>query len=281
MGFCAWDNATGRIRLVPRREPGHGTRGPDLCRTAGCGRVRRSLKATSVRGLSRGGAVRSQRAFTLLEMLMVVAIIGVLAAMLWPDFLRFSQSRQLDESADRLRTLIGLVRAHAMNEARSYRLLIRQDGTLRLERQLDAVLAPETFVRVRSPWARIGVLQPDVWIESVTPLPEGPAPIEIVDDQIEFPELDEEVIAVEELDEPQVIEFRPDGTSDSLRWTLRAADGRGVVMTLDGRLGRVTIEPAERVDPQELRRPEPIEEEPSELDQMSEQELLDELRSGP
>lgn len=212
---------------------------------------------------------------------MVVAIIGVLAALLWPDFARFRESRQLGESADRLRNLIGLVRAHAMNEARSYRLLIRADGTLRLERQLDPVLAPETFVRVRSPWARIAVLQPDVWVESLTPLPEGPAPIDIVDDQIEFPELDGEIIPVEELEAPHVIEFRPDGTSDSLRWTLRAADGRGLVMTLDGRLGRVRVEPAERVDPQELHRPERIEEEPSELDQMSEQELLDELRSGP
>ncbi len=212
---------------------------------------------------------------------MVLAIIGILAALLWPDFARFGESRRLGESADRLRNLIGLVRAHAMSEARAYRLRIRADGTLRLERQLDPVLAPETFVRVRSPWARVVVLQPDVWVESVTPLPEGPAPIDIVDDRIEFPELDEEIIPVEELEEPTEILFRPDGTSDSLRWTLRAADGRGLRMTLDGRLGRVTVEPVERLDPDELRRPEPIEEETSELDQLSEQELLEELRSGP
>ncbi len=212
---------------------------------------------------------------------MVVAILGLLAALLWPDFWQFQRSGQLDESVRRMRSLVGLTRAHAMSETRTYRLLIRRDGSLRLERQLDPVLAPETFVRVRSTWARVAVLQPEVWIESVTPLPEGPAPIDIVDDQIEFPELDEQVIAVEELDKPEVIEFRPDGTSDSLRWTLRAADGRGVRLTLDGRLGRVSVEPVERLDPDELRRPEPLEEEPNALDQVSERELLEELGARP
>ena len=85
------------------------------------------------------------------------------------------------------------------------------------------------------------------------------------DEFVEFDEFyDEEPIPVAELEDELELDFEPDGTSSSARWVLRSEDGRGVEMTLDGRLGRVQIEPVERLDPDSLERPEPLEEEEEE-----------------
>lgn len=225
---------------------------------------------------------RVQPAMTLMELLLTISLISLLAFFLWPDFSGTQRSAQLEESARRMKALVAMCRAEAMNNACTYRVIIRQDGTLRVRRQADPIRAPEEFRPVRSDWGQRAFLLDDVWVESVVPLPEGPPPIILEDDELtayedrgyDFdPEL--EPIAVGELELPLVIEFRPDGTSDSLRWILRDALGRGVQLTLDGRLGRVATELVDALDPEYVERPDPVEED--ELDVLEEERLAEDL----
>lgn len=206
-----------------------------------------------------------RRAFTLLELVIVILLIGVLAAFAWPDFQSSSKAKNLEESAGRMRALLTMCRAEAMNDACRYRIEIRPDGSLRVKRQVDPIVAPHVYNPVRADWAHTDVLLPDVWIAAIQLLPEGPPPIMIVDDELTLPEMEVEPVAIEEFEAPLHIDFEPDGACPSFRWVLREAGGRALLLTLDGRLGRVAIEEWEALSPDDVIRPEPWEQEEEEF----------------
>lgn len=189
--------------------------------------------------------------------MLIIAMLAVVAAFAWPDFGQARRSEELDESTRRIRTAVQMCRARAMNECRRYRLAFREDGTLRLTRQRDPILAPHEYFRFRDPWANVPLLLEHVWVESLLPLPEGPPPMELEDELIEFDQFEDEPIPITEFEREYQLNFEPDGVSNSLRWTLRDQDGRGVEMTLDGRLGRVRVELVERLA-DEPERPDPL-----------------------
>lgn len=195
-------------------------------------------------------------AFTLFEVLLVIAILGLVVAMVWPDFRGVMRGARLEESAARMRSMISMARAESMNEARRYRLTFFQDGTIRLDRQRDALLAPHEYLHVKEAWMAQEILLEGVWIAALQPLPEGPAPILVEDDDIEFTEIEDDPPSIAELEVPAEINFDPAGVSDSARWDLRDAEGRGIRLTLDGRLGRVTMEALAVIPPADLPRPE-------------------------
>jgi hypothetical protein len=199
--------------------------------------------------------------FTLLELLLVITLLGALFAIVWPDFESASRSRHLEESAERMRTLVAMCRADAMNETVRYRIKIRLDGGVRVLRQADPLKAPHLYIRPRVGWAQTAFLLDDVWVEALQVLPDGPPPIRIVNERLEFPEMEIEPVAIEEVGVPVEIDFEPDGTCKSLRWVLRDTHGFGLLLTLDGRLGGVTIEDWPFVPPEQLRRPDPQPEE--------------------
>jgi hypothetical protein len=208
----------------------------------------------------------SRSAFTLLEVLMIVALLALVAAITWPDFGQARRSEELDESARRMKTLVQMCRAQAMNEARRYRLTFREDGTIKVTRQRDPILAPHEYFRFRDPWAKVAFLLEHVWVEALLPLPEGPPPMELKDELLEFDEFEGEPIPVSELEHACELNFEPDGISNSLRWILRDSDGRGLEMTLDGRLGRVRVERVEKLGDQP-EQPEPLDDENKEFEE--------------
>ena len=57
-----------------------------------------------------------------------------------------------------------------------------------------------------------------------------------------------------------------------MRWVLRHEQGYGVQVTLDGRLGRMDFEPAERILEEEVERPPALPEEELEEEAMLEDE---------
>jgi prepilin-type N-terminal cleavage/methylation domain-containing protein len=195
-------------------------------------------------------------AFTLLEVLIVIALIGLLVALTLPNFYRSMETEQLSESAARFKALIAMCRAEAMNEAREYRITTRADGTLKIERQLDGVYAPNVFVPIKEHWASAPVLLERVWVEAIVDLPEGPPPFDVEDELVEFDDMVVEPVRVGQMDKPLRIRFAPDGLSDSAEWILRDADGRGLKITLDGRLGRVATVDQALVPAEQVERPE-------------------------
>jgi len=205
------------------------------------------------------------KGFTLLELLMVVTLLGILFAFAWPDFDTAAQAKHLRESAQRVHSLIAMCRAEAMNQTTRYRIRVRPDGSLRVLRQAHPLKAPHIYIRPRVSWAQTAFLVDDVWIEALQLLPEGTPPIRIVNEKLEFPKMEIDPVPLEEIGAPVDIDFEPDGTTNnSLRCVLRDTRGLGLLLTLDGRLGKVTIEAWKSVPPEQLRRPErlPEEEEP-------------------
>jgi hypothetical protein len=215
-----------------------------------------------------------------LELLLVIVLLATLAAFAWPQFGQARTSEELGESARRMKTLVSMCRARAMSESRRYRVTFRLDGSVKVTRQRDPLLAPHQYFKFREPWASLPFLLEHVWVEAIEPLPEGPPPLLVEDDFIGFDEYNEYYeegpIPVAELEREIELDFEPDGTSNSARWVLRTEDGRGLEMTLDGRLGRVEIKSVERLDPDMVERPEPIEEDEEEDEYEEDQEPLEE-----
>ncbi len=198
------------------------------------------------------------RAFSLLELLMVIALLGLIAFVAFPDFQDASRSDRLEESARRFESLLAMCRAEAMNESRTYRIEVNNDGSLWTTAQVDPLTRPSAYEKVKAPWALTEVLLDEVWVEAVQPLPEGPPPIRIVDEKLEFPKVEAELTKVEELETPAALEFTPDGKTRSARWLLRHADGGGLMLTLDGRLGKLNIESVDKLALSDVKRPEPV-----------------------
>lgn len=230
-----------------------------------------------------GNAARP-RAFTLIEVLLSLVILGVIVSVFWMSYDDVRHQEDLPESARRIRSAIAMCRAQGMSEGRRYRLRIHRDGTIDLTRQLDPMVAPHLVGRIRTDWAYEVLLLDNVWVESVQPMPEGPPPIGVVDDQLELTKYDiEEPTMVEELEGPVELWFEPDGTSSSARWTLRHGAGPTIRMLLDGRVGRITTDqpPTADNDDRKPQRPQPISvEEKTAGIVENEAEALDQARKG-
>lgn len=194
---------------------------------------------------------------------MVIIIFGIVVLYGWPDFQPSARSEQLAESVRRIRSAVAMCRAQAMNEARRYRLSFRPSGQLRITAQEDPLTAPHNYVDVRQDWVLTPLLQEDVWVEEIQSLPGGPPPIDVSDEEVatgdgvqEFDQFAVTPVAVTELEEPFHLEFLPDGSSNSARWVLRDLRGRGMRVTLDGRLGRVAATPVDPLDEDSVKRPD-------------------------
>jgi prepilin-type N-terminal cleavage/methylation domain-containing protein len=83
-------------------------------------------------------AARTRRpAFTLVELLAVIAILALLAAVLLPSIAAFRGDTRHRAAADAIRGELAAARARAMEEGRQYRVAISQDGK-RLRRAPDS-----------------------------------------------------------------------------------------------------------------------------------------------
>lgn len=210
-----------------------------------------------------------RQAFTLLEVLLVIAMLGILGAIIWPELGAASRGEQMGESVRRVKALIAMCRAEAMNESRRYRITIQLDGTLKVTCQRDPFQAPHEYIRVRKNWAEMQFILDDVWIESVLTLPEGPPPILLEDDGVmvgddllEFDDnMELEPPLLDDYEEPVEIDFEPDGSCSSIRFVLRSLRGQGVQLTLDGRLGRVDVIEVESIPRDQVEQPmrDPVE----------------------
>lgn len=197
-----------------------------------------------------------KRAFTMFEVLLVILLLGIIAVVAYPA-VSGGRGRQLGESIDRMRALVAMCRAESVNEARKYRVTFEPNGKLTVTRQVDPIDAPDQFETVGHHWASVEFLLDDVWVESVQKLPDGPAPLLVEDDSVEFTELEDDPTALGEIEESPTIDFEPDGTSGSIRWVLRDALGYATMVTLDGRIGRIEIGDVDFIAADELTRPDP------------------------
>lgn len=108
-------------------------------------------------GARRTGA----RAFTLIEVVLVIGILLAISALVLPNFLRQFKQDELPRSGRQLRSLITLTRAHAAFDGKRYRIrfpgeddLESLDGSEQplIEREDDPIEDPDIFKRISAPW---------------------------------------------------------------------------------------------------------------------------------
>lgn len=94
------------------------------------------------------------RAFTLLEVVLVMALLAAIAAFSWPYMQRQFEASQLTESADQFRSLLTLTRAQAMIDARRYRIRFEPEKRHPIiECETDPFQAPGKYDPVKADWA--------------------------------------------------------------------------------------------------------------------------------
>lgn len=110
--------------------------------------------------------LRPRAAYTLLELLLALAVISVLAGVTVPSALRMFADSKLSDAAERVRNLVGQTRLHAINTGEQYQFRFEKDG--RRFVQLPVELPPATTDTTSAPTATL-VRPPRVLGE----LPEG------------------------------------------------------------------------------------------------------------
>jgi general secretion pathway protein H len=84
---------------------------------------------TSVTGISRSPAARTASAgFTLLELLVVVAIVGLLAGAVTLSWRAIGNDQEMEQETGRLRGMIDLLHEEALMQTRDYGLMFTETG---------------------------------------------------------------------------------------------------------------------------------------------------------
>lgn len=213
-----------------------------------------------------------RRAFTLIELLLAILLMVLLAAYTFPNLGVDIQRRSLVESADRLRSLIMMAHARAMQDGLVYRVQFPgtadpndpqydpeidvPQSTMQpiVDRQKDPLDAPNEFEGFQGDWKDQAILQ------------EGTRCVAVLPGQPNF-----EVNTQSEISGPSIsrdksmfvpLTFSPDGTTEWVTFVLTDLPvdidvreyhvGRILNVIVDGRTGQTWIQRALRVREVEL-----------------------------
>lgn len=214
-----------------------------------------------------------RRAFTLVEVMLVIVLLGLIIYFAFPDLGAELKRRSLVESADRLRSLIVMTRARAMQDGCRFRIempgtpdpldpnAVRElDVPLEtqqpvLKQQVDRLNNPEFFGDIELPWDSI--LQQGTRCVSVLRWSPGETHCDIsFNKPIADPSIPEEHATFEPLT------LNPDGTCDGAVFILTdlppdaelTSDdvGRILKVFVDGRTGEAWIQRAWRTEECEM-----------------------------
>jgi len=215
----------------------------------------------------------NRQAFTLIELILVILLMGLLAAFVFPNLGADIKKRSLVESADRLRSLIVMTHARAMQDGVKYRIQFpdtpdpndpKAEDSVDVPtetqqpvvlKQVDPIENPFIFGGFRADWIKQQIMQSGSRCVAVLP---GRPNFEIREQsEIAGPSIseDDKVVFVP-------LTFNPDGTTDWVTFVLTdlPADtdveerhvGRILNVIVDGRTGQAWMQRAMRVSEVEL-----------------------------
>ncbi len=128
-----------------------------------------------------------KKGFTLFELILVIAIIALIVGFIFPDLYKALQARRLEESCDRIRSLLVMCRARAMHDGIKYRVQFPgtpdpldknadkevdvpfetlQPQVLKQDRPIDY---PDSFAEIDEDWAQEPFMQDGVRCVAVLP----------------------------------------------------------------------------------------------------------------
>jgi prepilin-type N-terminal cleavage/methylation domain-containing protein len=212
-----------------------------------------------------------RRAFTLVEVLLVILLIGAIVFFAYPDFQAEFGRRSLTESADRLRALIVMCHSEAMREGRYYRIEMpntpdpndpdaRKTVEVPLETEQPRVIRQQDLLNPES-WEDF-----DAYWKSDNVLQNGTRCIGVFPGRPNFDIQGTSPIAGPQIDGTETtfvpVIFNPDGTCDWATFVLTDLPpdtelqpshvARILNVIVDGRTGQVWIQRALRVEEVEV-----------------------------
>lgn len=208
-----------------------------------------------------------RRGYSLIELLVALALMAILAYLVVPNMLGQIDARKLPMSAQQLRGLLRMTRAHAMTDGLRYRVRFRPAGELEDDSEFEAwfrfqpaievednpLRAPGEFVLVTAGWARETTLYEPVRCARVRLGEYDPIEDDAFDEafQQEVRDLDEDELL-------NAVVFEADGSSDRATFVLtREPEEVGIdeleqiqeedlsavlEVNIDGRTGQVWIQ---------------------------------------
>ncbi|MFQ5502796.1 MAG: prepilin-type N-terminal cleavage/methylation domain-containing protein, partial [Phycisphaerae bacterium] len=150
-------------------------------------------------------ATRVSRAFTLIEILLVIGLLGLMMAMAWPMLQNQILASELPESADRIRDMLFMVRSEAALEHRRHRIrFVEGEQQPHIEYEPDPIERPGEWEPIQSAWARDPMLLGDVQVNEIRlgrPVYLKPVSREEGTDELEDQVAEEEEV-IEDVDDP-------------------------------------------------------------------------------
>jgi type II secretory pathway pseudopilin PulG len=180
---------------------------------------------------------RKARAFTLLELFLVIAVIVALGAIIWPNMGVRSQRANLEFGANQLSSLLQLARAGSMSSGTIYRARFNLEKMqTTIENEDDPINSPGTFAPVQAHWT---VLRFDRDAISAVIIEFDEWQTELKSEEENVLERDEENGEAVETLLPTLM-FYPDGTSDSAKILLGNLTDN-FTLTMNGLTGQVAV----------------------------------------
>ncbi len=119
---------------------------------------------------------RMAKAFSLLEIILVIGLLSILSALAVPNLLRQLTSEKLPGSARQLRSLLSMTRAKTMLDGKRHRIRFPRNDEIDarggsrqpiIERENEPFEDPGVFEPVLAAWARDVVLRDGIWCMEV------------------------------------------------------------------------------------------------------------------
>jgi type II secretory pathway pseudopilin PulG len=189
------------------------------------------------------------RAFTLLELLLVMVILIVLAGIVWPNLGRTTSRAKLEHSVRQLAELMKLGRAEAMSTGKSYRCRFDVGGMkAMIEEETNPQKQPGVYETIPAGWGQV-----DLGADNIKCL-------SILFDPWESQLKEEEAKILEPENEAEKnglgppIMFYPDGTSDTVSILLGDQNDRNFTLKINGLTGHIQIEDGNTQDVQQKKK---------------------------
>lgn len=177
----------------------------------------------------------SLAAFTLIELMVVIVLIGVMAAMILPEMKGTYEDALLRSTSRELISVCGLAASHAVSVNQAHQLLLDQKtGRYSIQRRASDRALEGRFVSAREVPGGEGELDSRIVIEIHTAsddrteaAQQGPSPIPVGSARAE--------------QRNDAITFYPDGTADASEIVLRDRDGFRLALRINPVTARVRI----------------------------------------
>ena len=224
---------------------------------AGCAPLRSRLVSRPSHCLmssSDGGASHPHPAFTILELVLALAVIATVAGLAWPFMIRFSGEQALKENSESVRARLARTRLSSMGSGLTYQFRYEPHGrqciVLPAERPLDSPgqASGTTTDGVISYPAQVLELA-----EGMQFLSSPPGPAALTQQAVTVERLSEDWLTqfgapttLAQVGWATPILFRPDGTADDATLIVSDADGRYQAITVRGLTATASVGSIER-----------------------------------